>query len=567
MTQDPGNVRKIRTTQVPPADLDAEAVVLSAAILGGHEIVATLRELVEPKHFYADANKRVFEALIELTEDGAGIDTVSLARLLRARGQLDGIGGAPYLAQLTETTPATAHVEDHARSIRDFARKRAAIELGHRLVAEGRGDVGAAGDWLAAISRDVEALLEPGDREGAARNTPELPFLWVKELGELSRPPKLEWLFHDRRTGKPLLRAGKCFAICAAGGTGKGYTMLQTAVAVVTGRDLFETFTPQRTGPVALLVGEDDLPEIHHRLHRVTNALRLSDSRGITEHIGIFPLAGHQVSLLGRDAHRNPQRTAVFESVLQRLTKMAQEGGFEWSLIAIDPLSRFGGADVETDQSVATAFVAALEHLAGQLPGTPAVLVNHHSSEASSKSGRSNVRGVTGLRDAFRLVLTLDAFDGENGVRGVLLRNDKNNLAPKAPPLWLVRCENEPMGDGRYIEMAGVLRPATESERADLDAAAGFNATAAREQREQEQQGRKREAFEADCVAVLGLLPPEPAHVSMGSLEASLRSAGTPKSDKTLRTILNQLAVDGLATDLSGGSQSKPRQWARRVTK
>jgi hypothetical protein len=44
-----------------------------------------------------------------------------------------------------------------------------------------------------------------------------------------------------------------------------------------------------------------------------------------------------------------------------------------------------------------------------------------------------------------------------------------------------------------------------------------------------------------------------------------LRAAGTPKSDKTLRGILDRLVADGIVVDLSDGAQSKPRQWARKV--
>jgi regulatory protein RepA len=213
------------------------------------------------------------------------------------------------------------------------------------------------------------------------------------------KPPKLRWLFRDARTSKPFMRAGKCYVLSADGGVGKGFFTLQTAVSVATGRDLFGAFRPEQSGRVALLVGEDDLPEIHHRLHRIANALGLSDLEQVRNRIGIFPLSGQQVNLLRLDEGRNPERTLVFTTLLNQLTALAKQGDFEWSLISIDPLSRFGGSTVETDQNMATAFVAALEHLAEQLPGMPAVQVSHHSSAASVKSGRANVRGVSGLRD------------------------------------------------------------------------------------------------------------------------------------------------------------------------
>jgi hypothetical protein len=147
--------------------------------------------------------------------------------------------------------------------------------------------------------------------------------------------------------------------------------------------------------------------------------------------------------------------------------------------------------------------VAALEHLAEQLPGQPAIQVSHHSSAESVRGGKSNMRGVTGLRNAFRCVLSLDVVKAD-GLRGVLLRHDKTNVSPQAPPLWLVREQNEPIGQGRYIEKAGVLRAATDDEIATLTAAAGILGNT-REERQQATQARKREAFDAECAAVLAL--------------------------------------------------------------
>jgi hypothetical protein len=402
----------------------------------------------------------------------------------------------------------------------------------------------------------------PGDR-ASSTEAPGLPFLWVKDFGDLMKPPKLRWLFRDIRTNKPFMRAGKCYVLSADGGVGKGFFTLQTAVSLATGRDLFNAFRPEQSGRVALLVGEDDQPEIHHRLYRIANALGLSDLEQVRERIGIFPLSGKQVNLLRLDEARNPERTLVFTTLLNQLNDMAKQGDFEWSLVSIDPLSRFGGSTVETDQNMATAFVAALEHLAEQLPGMPAVQVSHHSSAASVKSGRANVRGVSGLRDAFRLALTLDAFQAGD-VRGILLRNDKNNLAPEAPPIWLVRLENEPIGsNGRYIEMAGVLRPADDDEVAALEAASGTAAAASRAQREQAKTTARQVRFAADVDAVWQCLPEPPASMNRDELLGALSAVGRGCSPNTLAARVAELQKAGRVVDLSDGRKSSARKYAR----
>jgi replicative DNA helicase len=101
---------------VPPNDLDAEAAVLSAILLC-REAVARVRDILRPEHFYSDANGRIFEVVLDLTAKGQPVDTVLVASALRDRGRFTEVGGASYLGQLADATPAVAHVEAHAQII------------------------------------------------------------------------------------------------------------------------------------------------------------------------------------------------------------------------------------------------------------------------------------------------------------------------------------------------------------------------------------------------------------------------------------------------------------------
>ena len=65
-----------------------------------------------------------------------------MAGWLRDRGRLEQVGGTPYLAQLVDATPAVAHVEAHARVIREKWRLRQLIATCQRFAAEGYGDCG-----------------------------------------------------------------------------------------------------------------------------------------------------------------------------------------------------------------------------------------------------------------------------------------------------------------------------------------------------------------------------------------------------------------------------------------
>ncbi len=126
---------------IPPSDLDAEGAVLSAILLAP-EAFDRVQEILQPHHFYADANRRVYEAMVELQIDGRPLDIVAVSGYLRDKGRLQQLGGTPYLAQLSDATPAVAHVEAHARVIREKWRLRQLIATCQRFATEGYGDCG-----------------------------------------------------------------------------------------------------------------------------------------------------------------------------------------------------------------------------------------------------------------------------------------------------------------------------------------------------------------------------------------------------------------------------------------
>lgn len=151
------------TGYVPPQDLDAEAAVLSTCLLMP-EAYDEVTTVLDAAHFYADANRRVWEAVEALTRRSSRVDVLTVAEHLRTSGRLEQVGGTPYLAQLVNATPATTHVLEHARIVRDCWRKRSAIEVLTRRLAHLRGSANERvpneelDRWLSDASAELEAV-------------------------------------------------------------------------------------------------------------------------------------------------------------------------------------------------------------------------------------------------------------------------------------------------------------------------------------------------------------------------------------------------------------------------
>lgn len=142
--------------RVPPSDLDAEAAVLSACVLDPN-CVDDVREILVPSDMYADANRRILDAIYSLQDAKKEVDIVAVAGVLRDNKRLDQVGGTPYLAQLADATPAVAHVVEHAMRVKDKAKIRVMIAACQKFAAEGYGDVGPTADWLEEVEKTITA--------------------------------------------------------------------------------------------------------------------------------------------------------------------------------------------------------------------------------------------------------------------------------------------------------------------------------------------------------------------------------------------------------------------------
>ena len=107
-----------------------------------------------PDDFYREAHRKIFRAMLELTERNEPVDLVTLAEALRARGELQDVGGAAYLAELAERVPTAANVAHYARIVRDKAILRGLIATATEIAARGY-----------EAPRDVEELLDEAEQQ------------------------------------------------------------------------------------------------------------------------------------------------------------------------------------------------------------------------------------------------------------------------------------------------------------------------------------------------------------------------------------------------------------------
>lgn len=158
-----------------PHNLEAERTLLGCLILDNRQIDVVLdifpsaalsqakpatfgrgrdRQAPPPETlFFSAAHQVIFEALCALFDAGTGVDLTTLAEELMRRGQLETVGGAPYLAGLEDDIFSLGQVPEYARIILQKWRLRCLIRAANSIATEASSSDGA-----------VESILEGAEK-------------------------------------------------------------------------------------------------------------------------------------------------------------------------------------------------------------------------------------------------------------------------------------------------------------------------------------------------------------------------------------------------------------------
>lgn len=106
----------MRTEMILPQDKGFEELVLGAIMIEENAIDDVI-EFLSPETFYDSRHTAIYTAMIHLYHLGAPIDLSTVSEQLKKTGELDSMGGAYYIAQLTNKIGSAANIEYHGRLI------------------------------------------------------------------------------------------------------------------------------------------------------------------------------------------------------------------------------------------------------------------------------------------------------------------------------------------------------------------------------------------------------------------------------------------------------------------
>ena len=104
------------TGKLTPQAVEFEEAVLGALMIDEDAVTAVL-DVLSPKMFYVEAHQHIFSAINKLFGMAEPIDLLTVTNQLRKDKLLDLVGGASYLAMLTNRVTSSANIEYHARIV------------------------------------------------------------------------------------------------------------------------------------------------------------------------------------------------------------------------------------------------------------------------------------------------------------------------------------------------------------------------------------------------------------------------------------------------------------------
>src|SRR3989338_777591 len=109
--------------KLPPHSVEAEQSVLGGLLLEASAL-DKIADLVTDDDFYRHEHRLI----VRLSEQAKPVDVITVAEALEIAGELDKIGGLPYLGSLAQNVPSAANIRRYGEIVRERSIMRKLVE-------------------------------------------------------------------------------------------------------------------------------------------------------------------------------------------------------------------------------------------------------------------------------------------------------------------------------------------------------------------------------------------------------------------------------------------------------
>ena len=154
--------------KLPPQAVDLEEAVLGALMLEKDALSAVI-DILKPDIFYKEAHQKIFEAISTLFQKSSPVDILTVTAQLRQQGDLEMVGGAYYITELTNRVASAANIEFHARIISQKYIQRELIRISTEIINNAYEDTTDIFDLLDHAEKNLFDIAQNNLRRDSRR--------------------------------------------------------------------------------------------------------------------------------------------------------------------------------------------------------------------------------------------------------------------------------------------------------------------------------------------------------------------------------------------------------------
>jgi len=145
--------------KVPPQAVDLEEAVLGAMMLENDKLAEVI-EILKPEVFYKEQHQKIYGAIVRLYGNQQPVDILTVTEDLRQAGELDIVGGAYYITNLTNRVASAANIEFHSRIILQKFIQRELIRISSDIIKDAYEDSSDVFDLLDKAETGLFSISE-----------------------------------------------------------------------------------------------------------------------------------------------------------------------------------------------------------------------------------------------------------------------------------------------------------------------------------------------------------------------------------------------------------------------
>ena len=435
--------------RLPPQNLGAEAAVLGSMLLD-NDVIPDVAHLHHREDFYSPDHQVVFDAVSALFDQGKPIDLLILTDALQESGELERLGGPPFLVSLVEGVPSAANAEYYARIVRDASLRRRLISACN-AVARASYDGSTDSDALLDMAQSEIFAVSQGDTIAEATSVSDILHEVFKDIEEMKRDriTGLRTYFRDLDDLTCGLQPAELIIIAGRPSMGKTTLALNIASRISLGG--WRPPDPEKAVPVAIFSLEMAKPVIARNIlcgYAKVDAHRLR--RGLLPHNEITALTMKAGDLYEAQIYIDDTPGLSLRDLRTRARRLKMKVP-DIGLVIIDYLQLMeSSARAENRQQEITTISRGLKALAREL-NIPIVALSQLSRQTEAREG--GIPRMSDLRESGSIEQDADLII-------LLYREERYNpgARPGEADLIVAKQRNGPTGNVTVTFLRQFLR-------------------------------------------------------------------------------------------------------------